>query len=383
MQINHGVRGGRTVVSERNGARIVTTGHGGYVQRAYVTRGGRAYYSRTFYAGGRYHVGLYRGYGWGGHMYYGYFPGVWYHPGFYGWGWHPWGAPVYWGIGAWGWGGAPWWGFYGGWWNPYPAYAAPYYWLTDYLISQQLQAAYAARQEANADAMAADAAASAGDGGGGGGGGGGDAAPAPAAASGPVALSPEVKEAIAQEVKAQLAAQQAQAGQDSGGGQASAAAPAPAPTSDQPPPALDPAQRTFVVASDVTVVANGQECALSSGDVITRLTDTPDADQTVSASVSATKKGDCASGQTVAVKVDDLQEMYNHFQENITNGMGELAKKQGTGGMPAAPDTGTQAGAVQPPPPDTSVAKTLQDQQQQADQTESQVKQETASGGGN
>jgi len=26
--------------------------HGGYVQRAYVTRGGRAYYSRTFYAGG-------------------------------------------------------------------------------------------------------------------------------------------------------------------------------------------------------------------------------------------------------------------------------------------------------------------------------------------
>jgi hypothetical protein len=198
-----------------------------------------------------------------------------------------------------------------------------------------------------------------------------------------VALTPEVKEAIAQEVKAQLAAQQSQASQDSGGGQASAAPAAPAPTSDQPPPALDPAQRTFVVDSDVTVVANGQECGLTSGDVITRLTDTPDADQSVNASVSATKKGDCASGQTVAVKVDDLQEMYNHFQENITNGMGEMAKKQGTGGMPAAPDTGTQAGAVQPPPPDTSVAKTLQDQQQQADQTESEVKQEAASGGGN
>ena len=371
MQINHGLHGGRTVVSERNGARIVTRGHGGYVQRAYVTRGGHAYYSRTYFAGGRYHVGLYRGYGWGGHMYYGYYPGVWYHPGFYGWGYQPWGVSVAWGIGAWGWGGAPWWGFYGGWWNPYPVYAAPYYWLTDYLIAANLQAAYAARTEANADAMAADAAASAGDGG-------GDAAPA--ASSGPVALTPEVKEAIAQEVKAQLAAQQAQAGQDTGGGQASAA---PAPTSDQPPPALDPAQRTFVVDTDVTVVANGQECGLTSGDVITRLTDTPDADQTVNASVSATKKGDCASGQTVAVKVDDLQEMYNHFQENITSGMGELAKKQGTGGMPKAPDTGTQAGAVQPPPPDTSVAKTLQDQQQQADQTESQVKQETASGGGN
>ncbi len=372
MQINHGVRGGRTVVSERNGARIVTRGHGGYVQRAYVTRGGHAYYSRTFYANGHYSVGLYRGYGWGGRTYYGYYPGYWYHPGFYGWGYHPWGVSVAWGIGAWGWGGAPWWGFYGGWWNPYPVYAAPYFWLTDYLISQNLQAAYAARADANADAMAADAAAS--------GGGGGDAAAAPAASGGPVALSPDVKEAIAEEVKAQLAAQQAQAGQDTSGGQASAA---PAPTGDQPPPALDPATRTFVVDSDVTVVANGQECGLTAGDVLTRLTDTPDADQTVNASVSATKKGDCASGQTVAVKVDDLQEMYNHFQEQLTSGMGELAKKAGTGGMPAAPDTpGTSASSVQPPPPDTSVSKTLQDQQQQADQTESQVKQETASGGG-
>ena len=121
------------------------------------------------------------------------------------------------------------------------------------------------RQEANADAVAADAAASGGDAGG---------DPPPAASSGQVALTPEVKEAIAQEVKAQLAAQQAQAGQDSS--QASAAAPAS--STDTPPPALDPSQRTFVVDSDVTVVANGQECGLTSGDVITRLTDTPDGD---------------------------------------------------------------------------------------------------------
>ncbi|MGB0076825.1 MAG: hypothetical protein WBP87_04665, partial [Candidatus Sulfotelmatobacter sp.] len=170
--------------------------------------------------------------------------------------------------------------------------------------------------------------------------------------------------------------------QQGGGAQTASAAPAPTTSDNTPPPALDPSQRTFVVDSDVTVVANGQECALSSGDVITRLTDTPDADQNVNASVAATKKGDCASGAMVAVKVDDLQEMYNHFQENITNGMGEMAKKQGTGGMPAAPDTGTEAGAVQPPPPDTSVGKTLQDQQAAADQTETEVKQDAAGGGG-
>jgi hypothetical protein len=137
-----------------------------------------------------------------------------------------------------------------------------------------------------------------------------------------------------------------------------------------------------VVNSDLTVVANGQECALSAGDVITRLTDTPDADQTVNASVSATKKNDCPSGQTVAVKVDDLQEMYNHFQEQLQNGMSDLAKKQGTNGMPKAPDTGTAPSDVPPPQPDTSVAQTLQQQQQQADQTEAQVKQEAAAGGG-
>ena len=161
MQINHGIHGGRTVVSEHNGARIVTTGHGGYVQRAYVTRGGHAYYSRTYFAGGRYHVGVYRGYSWGGHAYYGWRPvlstrGSTVGAGILG-------ELPFTGASDSGVGETPWWGFYGGWWNPYPVYAAPYYWLTDYLISEQLQAAYAARQEANADAMAADAEASAGE----------------------------------------------------------------------------------------------------------------------------------------------------------------------------------------------------------------------------
>jgi hypothetical protein len=368
MHIEHGVRGGRTVVTERNGARIVTHGRGGYVQRAYVTRGGHSYYSRTYYYHGGYRSGVYRGYYYGGHNYYGYYHPYWYHPGFYGWAYNPWASPVAWGLGAWGWGGAPWWGFYAGWWNPYPVYASPAFWLTDYLIAANLQAAYAARQDAAAADQTAAADAAPADNGGG----------APASAN--VTLTPEVKQAIAEEVKAQLAAQQAQANQP-----AAAAAPASAPANanaQEVPPALDPAHRTFVVDTDVTAINNGQECALSSGDVVTRLSDTPDQDQMVNASVAASKKSDCASGQTVNVKVDDLQEMYNHFQEQLTSGMGELAKKQGTGGMPKAPDTGTTASDVPAPPPDTSAGKTLQDQQTQADQTETEVKQEAASSGG-
>jgi hypothetical protein len=380
MHIEHGAVGGRTVVTTRNGATIVSHGRGGYVQRAYVTRGGVSYVSRTYVYGGVAHVGVYRSYYWGGHAYYGWHPGFFWHPGFYAWAWNPWPGPLYWGVGLWGWGGAPWWGFYGGWWNPYPYYAAPAFWLTDYLIASELQAAYAARQEARADEAAADAQASASDGGG------GDAQAAPAPASGQVTLTPEVKEAIAEEVKAQIAAQQAQA-QQSGASAGSAPAPAPAAnnvaSSGQVPPALDPAQRTFVVDTPVTgVTASGQECGLTAGDVVTRLTDTPDSNNMVSASISATKQGDCGSGQTVSVKVDDLQEMYNHFADQLQNGMSEMAKKQGTNGMPKAPDTGTTASDVPPPKPDPSAAQDLQQQQAQADQTEAQVKQETAQGGG-
>jgi hypothetical protein len=383
MHIEHGVHGGRRVVSEHNGARVVTYGrHGGYVQRAYVTRGGRSYYSRSYYDHGHYRSVVYRGYYYGGRNYYGYYPGYYYNPGFYGWAYNPWASPVVWGIGVggWGWGGSPWYGYYGGYFAPYPVYPSAAFWLTDYLISANLQAAYAARQDAQADAAAG--AGGGGDSGGGdsGGGdnGGGNAAPA-ASNSGPVALTPEVKQAIAEEVKAQLAAEQTAAAQPAassgGGGQ-------PAAASGEVPAALDPARRTFVVDTDLAVVADGQDCALTAGDVITRLTDTPDQDQKVNVSVSASKQNDCASGKQVAVNVDDLQEMHNHFQEQLDTGMKTLASKQGSGGIPKAPDTSTKNTDVPPPPPDTSAAKTLDDQQKAADQTEADVSKEAAGGGG-
>jgi hypothetical protein len=374
MQIHNNLRGGRTIVSERNGARIVTTGRSsGYVQRAYITRGGRSYYSRTYYDHGAYRVGVYRGYYWGGHQYYGWRPAYWYHPGFYGWAWRPWGAPVVWGVGfgGWGWAGTPWFGFYGGYFAPYPAYPSAAFWLTDYLIAENLQAAYAAQADASASAAYDQGAANYSDGSGG-------ASAGQAANSGPVTLTPEVKEAIAEEVRAQLAEQQQQssAPDDSSNGQTQA------PASSQVPPALDPARRTFVVHNNLTVVSDGQECELTGGDVITRLTDTPDADQRVTASVQASKKSDCAQGKQIAVSVDDLQEMHNHFEEQLSNGMKELAQKQGTGDMPKAPDTATTASDVPPPQPDTDAAKDLSDQQAAADQAEAQAKQDAAQGPG-
>ena len=374
MHIDHNLNGSRRIESTHNGARIVTTGrNSGYVQRAYVTRNGRSYVSRTVVVNHVTYTTVYRSYSYHGYCcYYGYHPAYYYGPAYYGWAYNPWPAPVYYG---WGWGGAPWYGYYGGYFAPYPVYPSAAFWLTDYLIAANLQAAYQAQAAANAaaangaaaNAAANNAAAEQPQPGGGN--------DAQAANSGTVTLSPEVKAAIAEEVKAQLAAEQATAKPAPAAGQQPTAA------AEEVPPALDPARRTFVVASDLAVTGDGQECQLTAGDVITRITDTPDEDRKVTASVSASKKSDCAPGKQVAVGVDDLQEMHNHFQEQLDNGMKDLASKQGSSGLPKAPDTTPIASDVPPPAADTSAEKALQDQQAAADQTEAQVAKEAFSQG--
>jgi len=192
-------------------------------------------------------------------------------------------------------------------------------------------------------------------------------------------LTKEVKDQLTEEIKTQLAADQADAskgkesGGNSGGGDASGGG---------APPALDPKWRVFVVHNELSVVADGDECSLTEGDVIKRVSDTSDEDNNLDVKVLASKKDDCAVGKEVGVALDDLQEMHNHFREQITGGMQELAKKNGTGGLPKAPDTGTQDGEVAAPAPDSSAAKALKDQQSEADKTEADVKQEAASSGG-
>ena len=368
MHIEHGMHGGRTVVSTHNGVRVVSVGHrGGYVQRAYVVRGGHSYYSRTYYYHGAYRVGVYRGYYWGGRPYYGYYPAYYYHPVYYGWAYNPWPAPVYYG---WGWGGAPWYGYYGAYYAPYPVYPSAAFWLADFMIAASLQAAYAEQAAAAESWMYPD-----------------NSDRILVASLRPIAppdakpaMSEAVKKDLSEEVKAILAAEQTESGKagsnTSSGGQQ--------PTeSKEAPPSLDPKFRTFVVSSDLSLVPeSGDECPLSQGDVITRTSDTPDDDGNVSVKVVASTKSDCAIGSEGPISTDDLQEMYNHFREQLKDGMSELAKKNGTGGLPKAPDTSTVNGDVPAPEPDKSAQKTLQDQQSAADQTESEVKQEASAGGG-
>jgi hypothetical protein len=358
MAINHGVGGARTVVTESNGRTLVSTGaHQGYLQSQYLSRNGTTYVQRTYVANNVTYTNVYRTTYYRGVAYYGYVPAYYYHPVFYGWVFNAWPRRVYWG---WGWGGAPWYGYYGYYFAPYPVYPAASLWLTDYLLATNLQAAYQAQAQASAAAaqgpanrLASQAQSSSPDG-------------------GATQLSPEVKEMVAAEVTRQLAAEKDAAQQANP--QVSAT------SGNQPPAALDPAQRVFVVSSTLDVTADGQECALTPGDVLYRIGDQRGTDNNVAASVSSSKKADCATGKTVLVSVQDLQEMHNHFREQIDSGLKTLAGNQGKGGLPTAPDTGTSAGEVPPVTPDADVASELQDQQLQADQTEKEVQRQAVAG---
>ena len=182
-----------------------------------------------------------------------------------------------------------------------------------------------------------------------------------------------MKQAIAEEVKAQLAAERdaAVAAQQSDGG------PQPASSQDdQVPDALDPRQRTFLVfASLAEHTSDGTECALTPGDVLTRIDDTPDANQSVKVLVNSSKNKECRSGSQVNVAVHDLQEMHNSFREQIDQGLQTLAQNQGIKGLPPAPDIKPHASPDGQAVPDLNASDDLQRQLQQVRAAELEVQQ--------
>lgn len=344
MDIHHGLDGGRHVSHElpNHGRMYADRGRRGYVQRGYAYHG-HDYGRRAYYYHGHEYVRYYHGYGYRGLYLNVYAPGYYYGPGFYGWAYNPWAVPINYG---WGWAGTPWFGFYGGFFTPWAVYPSAAFWLTDYIIAENLQAAYAAQQEA---AIAAGAAAN-------------------------VALSEEVKQQIADEVKAQLALENAEAGQV---GQKQDVDPG---SSGVARMLTDGHTHVFVVGTGLDLTDNsGAECAVSEGDALQLVTPPPADSTTADLIVLASKGGkECAKAATVAVKIDDLQEMQNHMRETIDVGLKELQAKQGTGGLPAAPPSAA-APPTQPeyaaiaPPPDPQDAAQLQAQAKEADVAETDV----------
>jgi len=349
MNVSHGMYGERRIETVRpDHTRVVSWApHAGYVERP--LRPG--YVSRTYIVGERTYVHVYRTYSFRGVTFYGYVPPVYYGPRFYGWAWNPWPAPV---VFAWGWRDSPWFGFYGGYFEPAPFYPTAALWLTDYLLAENMQLAWESRQAAPQYEPAP---------------------PPPAYSGGAVLLTPEVKEAIAEEVRQQIAAEYAAANQP--GPQAVS------PAGDQAPVALDPNQRIFVVSTGFAVNAGGQDCGLTPGDIIVRTNDMMiSARNTVSVSVLRSKPGDCPMNATADVDVAALQEMHNQFQDYVSSGLKILADNQGKGGLPAGPPPDPHQSPVGMAPADSaaSVDSALTQQQQDASQALQELQRAAAGG---
>ena len=333
MTIVHTPGGTRQVVVERPDHTMIVT-HGardGFVQRPYVV-GNVTYVQRNYYVGGVAYTRVYRPYMFGGISLNVYMPGRYYAPGFYAWAYSPWATPV---VYNWGWAGSPWMGFYGGWFTPYPSYANATFWLTDYLISMDLQQAYQDRMAAAANAQ-----------------------PYPA---GVTPLTPDVKQAIANEVSLQLNEERA-------------AAQNPNAASGAPAFLTDNSAHVFLVSSSLFVMSNGGvECPVTEGDVLQMTAPPPPGSPSVNVVVLASKGGECRKGSMVSVGITDLADMQSQMRATIDQGLGVLQK--GQGGVPAPPPA-AQAQPVQAayaaaaPPPDPNVATEITQQVQTSTQAE-------------
>ena len=349
ITINKGPHGGREIVTTRpGGVRVVGYGgNRGFVERPLPGRPG--YISRTYVVGGRSYAHVYRQYLYRGVAYYRYVPAVYYGPRFYAWAVNPWAAPV-----PYAWFGlatpAPWFGFYAGYFAPYPFYASPDLWLTDYMLAENLRLAYESQQAANPDQAPL---------------------PPPNVQPTAAALSPEMKAAIADEVRQQLAAEKADAMQPTSSGPQR-----PASGNDQQPQELNQTlnQKFFVASSNLDLTVAGQACPLTPGDVIERTSKVVKQDGTVPVEVVSSKPGDCAKESEAAVQLADLQEMHNQFREQLDSGLKMLAENQAKG-LPNGPPAGAQPVAEGTSDQATDAVAQLQAQQTAASNLEAQVRQ--------
>jgi hypothetical protein len=324
MTIHNSLSGSRQVMVEQPGrSRVFVTQRGvPYVQHPYVFRG-RAYDHRTYAVQGQVFHQFYRPYNYGGATLDVYATPRYYQPQVYQWvggTYAP--TPFKWGYVN---NPPPWYSYYKGYFTPESTYTSPTSWLTDFVLAASLAASYKTAPPGSGTAAAE--------------------APAP--------VTPEVKQAVSEEINRQVKQEGAEA-------VANAQNREPAPGAGGVVQELaDGQSHTFVVASDLDLVdPSGRRCMVSEGDVV-QVTSPANAQTSTAGAIVLTSKGgvECARATQVDVAVADLQEMQNHMRETIDQGM-------------AATDAGKKAPTVTPafaaaaPPPDAN-AKNEIDQQAQ------------------
>jgi len=323
LEAHRDPHGGQTVAATRNGMLVVSTApHRGFVQKS-ITLNGRSLVRRTYVGRSGEFTRLYSPYEFHHFGLQMYRPSRYMAPLFYGWLYYPYDSPV-----------------------PFPApadaqealanyyaffnlpqyYPSGYLWVADRVLVDYLQNEFDSMQAGQQDQAQADASA------------GGDQQPDSGydtAAQQDAPITPEIQNAIADEVRNQIA-------------YLSASSTGTAPESaGQLGASLTP-DRVFVVSAPLVVTtSDGGACAVTPGDVL-RLS-APPADNADAANliVIATRRGDCPAAVMITVAYADLQEMQNDIRAGVEDSVEQLYRSQGQGGYPAAPPKAMAAAPTQ------------------------------------
>ena len=331
--ITHQSNGARRIEMTRPGNRVIVTdshGRGGYIQRPLMVSN-RQYMQRTYSVRGVAYARVYRPVTYRGISLSIYTPTRYYRPAFYAYVYNPWARPVYY---DWAWSGRPWYGYYSGYFSPYPSYASPTLWLTDYLFGMMLERAYESRVDSAAYA------------------------------SGQVGLTPDVKQAVADEVRRQLELERAE-GQSQNGMY-----------SDTPSIFADNARHVFVAYQPLGVNSNAGDCMISEGDVLQLYGNPGPSAVNAEVVILASKGMDCRRGAIASVPIQELQEMQNEMRATLDQGLTEFQSRNGKGGLPPLPPAtdgvvnASFAGSVTP---DANVVSELSQVAQEADRSEQDV----------
>jgi hypothetical protein len=327
----------------------------GFVSRTYVS-GGHVLYTHVYQR----HVWQQFGRSF---TYEAYVPGYRFPAAYYGWALGTWPHPV---VYSWGWRAQPWYPAYGALFTPYPVYASPDLWMTDYILAQNMQAAYqaqaipppppaatnyvdpAAAPQApsgptnyvdpaaapDATAPQSEQAAPAPP---------GQAAPAPAAptpTAPPPAVTPQIKAQLDAQIKVQLQDQQA-----------ATATPATL-TTPSGPAALRPNHVFFAVVQPLDVPSGpNRHCKLSANDYIKRTGGMSADDWMIPVVVELSAPSDCPEGLATRIGLNDLNAMENEQEAQVLQAMRAASRSMGPNGPgPAARPSQIADGSAAPDP---------------------------------
>ena len=335
-QVSHGFGAGQVRVTRYgNGASgtVERTIRPGLTSRTYVS-GGHVLYTRV------YQDHVWHQYG-RAFAYETFVPAVRYPAVYFGWSLGAWPHPV---TYAWGWYAQPWYPAYGVLFTPYPVYASPDLWMTDYIIAQNMQMAYQAQAVAPPvqpspqwtpappapapDSSVAAPDAQPGD---------TSAAPQPAApppapqpidsppapAAPPPAITPQIKAQLNTQIKVQLKEQEA-----------AEATPATL-TTQSGPPALRPNHVFFEVVQPLNVPTANGHCSLSANDYIKRTGGMSGDDWMIPVVVELSRPSDCPEGLATRIGLNDLNAMENEQEAQVLQAMQAASASMGPNGPPS------------------------------------------------